>query len=313
MPDDSRLKSSGSSPDGNTLTTDGGAASIKTDAAKRGYLRETFRVFRLSDPVFSPIPVHYHDFHKIILFLSGDSGYAIEGKTWRLAPRDIIFVRAGEIHRPLPALGAPYERIVIYLAPELLSRYQRDGDDLAACFSPELRSSSVMHLPPGKTHDLLFHMEKLERTARGHGFANALYTEMLFVEFMILLNRALLDHELGTSAAAISDEKIEELLTYINDHLTEPLTIDQLAAAAYVSRSYLMHRFKAATGYGVRQYITSKRLLLARSRLLDKPSIPISEIARLCGFGDYLPFFRAFKAQYRMTPQEWREACRDSE
>ena len=313
MPDDSRLKSSGSFPGGNTLITDDDAASIKTDAAKRGYLWETFRVFRLSDPVFSPIPVHYHDFHKIILFLSGDSGYAIEGKTWRLAPRDIIFVRAGEIHRPLPALGAPYERIVIYLAPELLSRYQRDGDDLAACFSPDLCSSSVMHLPPGKTHDLLFHMEKLERTARGHGFANALYTEMLFVEFMILLNRALLDHELGTSAAAISDEKIEELLTYINDHLTEPLTIDQLAAAAYVSRSYLMHRFKAATGYGVRQYVTSKRLLLARARLLDEPPIPISEIARLCGFDDYLPFFRAFKAQYRMTPQEWREAHRDSE
>ena len=247
MPDDSRLKSSDFSSGIHALIADGDAASIKTDAAKRGYLRETFRVFRLSDPVFSPIPVHYHDFHKIILFLSGDSGYAIEGKTWRLAPRDIIFVRAGEIHRPLPALGAPYERIVIYLAPELLSRYQRDGDNLAACFSPELRSSSVMHLPPGKTHDLLFHMEKLE---------------------------------LGTSAAAISDEKIEELLTYINDHLTEPLTIDRLAAAAYVSRSYLMHRFKAATGYGVRQYVTSKRLLLARARLLDKPSIPISEIAR---------------------------------
>lgn len=163
MPDDSRLKSSGSSPGGNTLITDGGAASIKTDAAKRGYLRETFRVFRLSDPVFSPIPVHYHDFHKIILFLSGNSGYAIEGKTWQLAPRDIIFVRAGEIHRPLPALGAPYERIVIYLAPELLSRYQRDGDDLAACFSPELRSSSVMHLPPREN----------SRSALSHGKAGA--------------------------------------------------------------------------------------------------------------------------------------------
>lgn len=284
---------------------DGEAATI--DAKKRGYLTETFRIFRLKAPVTAPIPFHYHDFHKILLFLSGRSAYTIEGKTYQLSPQDIVFVHAGEIHRPLPALGAPYERIVIYIAPELLTRYRQGEDDLAACFSSAHRPSNVMHLTTGKTHDLLFHMEKLERTACASGFANALYTEMLFVEFMILLNRALIDHELDANAAAISDEKIQALLTYINDHLTEPLSIDRLAARAYVSRSHLMHRFKAATGYGVRQYIVSKRLLLARSRLADDPARSISEIAALSGFSDYLPFFRAFKAQYCMTPQEWRE------
>lgn len=279
----------------------------RIDAAKRGYLTETFRIFRLKAPMTAPIPFHYHDFHKILLFLSGQSEYTIEGKTYPLAPQDIVFVRAGEIHRPLPVLGAPYERIVIYIAPELLARYRQGEDDLAACFSPAHRPSNVMHLTTGKTHDLLFHMEKLERTACAFGFANALYTEMLFVEFMILLNRALIDHELAEGAAAAADEKIQTLLTYINDHLTEPLSIDRLAACAYISRSHLMHRFKEATGYGVRQYIVSKRLLLSRAHLANDPARSITEIAKISGFGDYLPFFRAFKAQYNMTPQAWRE------
>ena len=217
----------------------GNGAAAAIDTTKRGYLTETFRIFRLKDPVTAPIPFHYHDFHKTLLFIKGQSDYTIEGKTWRLSPHDIVFVRAGEIHRPLPILGTPYERIVIYVAPELLARYRHGEDDLAACFSPEHRPSHVMHLTAGKTHNLLFHMEKLERTACASGFANALYTEMLFVEFMILLNRALIDHELDANAAAITDEKIQALLTYINEHLTEPLSIDRLAAHAYVSRSHL--------------------------------------------------------------------------
>ncbi len=290
-----------------TLIESGDNTGAEISAPKRGYLTETFRIFRLHDPVTTPIPFHYHDFHKIILFISGQSGYTIEGKTWQLSPRDIVFVHAGEIHRPLPLLGAPYERIVIYVAPELLSRYRHGTDDLAACFLPEHRPSNVMHLTAGKTHDLLFHMEKLERTAHASGFANALYTEMLFVEFMILLNRALIDRELDATTAAVTDEKIQALLTYINDHLTERLSIDRLAARSYVSRSHLMHRFKRVTGYGVRQYIVGKRLLLARAYLTDTTTRSISEIARLAGFDDYLPFFRAFKAQYQMTPQEWRE------
>ena len=284
---------------------DGAEAAV--DAAKRGYLTETFRIFRLKEPVTAPIPFHYHDFHKILLFLSGQSDYTIEGKTWRLFPHDIVFVRAGEIHRPAPVLGTPYERIVIYVTPELLARYRHGEDDLAACFSKERRPSHVMHLSAGKTHDLLFHMEKLERTAGASGFANALYTEMLFVEFMILLNRALIDRELAANAAAVTDEKIHTILTYINEHLTEPLSIDHLAAHAYVSRSHFMHRFKAVTGYSVRQYIVGKRLFLSRSYLAASPALSIGEIAQRTGFSDYLPFFRAFKAKYHMTPQEWRE------
>ena len=70
-----------------TPTTEGrDGAEAAVDAAKRGYLTETFRIFPLKEPVPTPIPFHYHDFHKILLFLSGQSDYTIEGKTWRLSP-----------------------------------------------------------------------------------------------------------------------------------------------------------------------------------------------------------------------------------
>ena len=174
---------------------------IMSDYEKKGYLVSDFRVFRLKDAALKPIPFHYHDFHKIIMFLDGAVDYVIEGKTYHLAPRDIVFVAAGEIHRPVfTDDNKEYERIVIYVAPDFLRRWQQQNAehvDLAQCFTYARDNSSVMHQPPGTSHDLLFHMDKLEKTARGKGFANELFTEIMFIEFMILLNRSLHEHELS--------------------------------------------------------------------------------------------------------------------
>ena len=278
------------------------------DYEKKGYLVSDFRVFRLKDASLKPIPFHYHDFHKIILFLDGDIDYVIEGKTYHLAARDIVFVSAGEIHRPifLPSQAA-YERIVIYVAPEFLSRWQAQGReplDLARCFVQARQTASVMHQPPGTNHDLLFHMERLEKASRAEGFASGLYMEVLFIEFMILLNRSLDDHELAGLDNASYDPKIQNILAYINQHLAETLSVDALAAHAYMSKFYLMRKFKADTGYGIHQYIRSKRLLLARDLL--KTDLPITQISAEVGFADYSTFSRAFKEMFQCSPREYR-------
>ena len=274
---------------------------------KKGYLVQDFKVFRLSSPIPRPIPFHYHDFHKIILFLDAKGDYIIEGTSYPLGARDIAFVRAGEIHRPVIDEKSPYERIVIYIAPGFLVRVSRPGADLSACFRRSPGEAGVMRLATGHTHELLSQMEKLERTARGDGFANRLYTEALFVEFMILLHRALFSHELGAVKEAAADEKIQPLLGYIESNLTGDLSADALAQKAYLSKYYLMRRFKTATGYSLHRYVTMKRLLHARALLTETPERAITEISADSGFTDYTAFFRAFKTQFSVTPQEWRK------
>ena len=145
-----------------------------SDYEKKGYLISDFRVFRLKDAALKPIPFHYHDFHKIIMFLDGAVDYVIEGKTYHLAPRDIVFVTAGEIHCPIfTDESKDYERIVIYVAPDFLRRWQEQDNehaDLSQCFAYAREYSSVMHQPPGTSHDLLFHMDTQGREGLSHRF-----------------------------------------------------------------------------------------------------------------------------------------------
>jgi len=277
---------------------------------KKGYLHQHFRIFHLKDVSMKEVPFHYHGFHKIIIFIDGEGQYIIEGKNYPLKPRDILFVSAGEIHRPVTYPGKLYERIVIYVSQDFLAHWQQeqweDNTNLSDCFRLARETSSVMHMPKGTEHDLLFHMKKIERVDKDEGFANQLYTEILFIEFMILLNRALQSNQLEQLHEAIYDPKVQQIIEYINSHLAEDLSIDMLADVAFMSKYYLMRKFKAETGYSIHQYITSKRLLLAKE-LLNTTDTAITDICFQCGFKDYSSFFREFQKNFKVSPRQFRQ------
>ena len=90
------------------------------------------------------------------------------------------------------------------------------------------------------------------------------------------------------------------LLQYLNLHLTEPLTIDQLAERFYISKYHMMRRFRQETGYSVHGYLTEKRLLLAQ-QLLARGCTP-AEAAVQAGYQDYSTFSRAYKKQFGRSP-----------
>lgn len=272
---------------------------------KKGYLHQGFRIFHLNDISMKNISFHYHDFHKIIFFLSGEAAYIIEGKIYPLKARDILFVSAGEIHRPITYPNKSYERIVMYISPLYLQKLGQGKYALEQCFSMSQAKDSVMHAPVGHSHDLLFHMDKLENISHQQGFANELYTEALFVELMILINRAILDNELENLEQISYDPRIQQIIRYINEHLADDLSIDLLSEKSFTSRFYMMRKFKADTGYSIHQYINSKRLLLAK-KLLASTTLPITQLCCQCGFKDYSSFSREFKRTFNITPTAFR-------
>ena len=98
---------------------------------KVGYLTSSFKLFHLKDQNKKEFSYHYHDFHKILILLNGDITYCIEGRSYQLAPNDIVLVHAGEVHRPIIQSESPYERIIIYVSPDFLKKYKEPDCDLS--------------------------------------------------------------------------------------------------------------------------------------------------------------------------------------
>ena len=101
------------------------------------------------------------------------------------------------------------------------------------------------------------------------------------------------------------DPKIQQVLSYINEHLHEELTVDQLADLAYLSKYHFMRLFKAQTGSTVHAYVRQKRLLYAARLIREGESA--ARAAAESGFSDYSAFHRAFRECFGISPGQLKK------
>lgn len=99
--------------------------------------------------------------------------------------------------------------------------------------------------------------------------------------------------------------RIDDILAYINEHLAKPLTLEQLARRASLSPFYFSRVFHQETGYTLREYLAHARIGAARY-YLSSTSLPLKEIASLCGYGSASTLCTAFRQITGDTPQAYR-------
>lgn len=254
---------------------------------KRGYLKENFRVFNISDKRDEKFEFHYHEFDKIVFFTSGRVTYIIEGKEYYLKPNDILLVRHGDIHKPIIDPDVQYERVVVWVDNNYLN-------DLSHCFN----ASALL-----RTDDNRAVFEALNSliAERESNFAFELMKNNLFLQLIIMINRLVISSIEGVQYK--SDKQIDDIIEYINDNLFESLTVDKIAGEFFISRYYLMHRFKAVTGKTIYSYIQTKRLLHA-AEMLDKGATA-KDACFSSGYNDYSVFLKAFKKEFGVTPANY--------
>ena len=272
--------------------------SFNEPTEKTGYLEQDFRLFHIKDQTKREFSYHYHDFHKVIIFLSGKAAYHIEGKSYYLKPWDILLVNRHAIHKPEIDFSVPYERFVLWIRDDIKST------ELLRCFQKAIdRSYNLIRLDSDTQEKLKQLLYELEAALKDEKFGSELLGSALFTQFMVYVNRIFLEKQyIYDTRSYSSDSQIEELLRYINHNLTEDLSIETLARKYYLSKYHMMRKFKEETGYTIHNYIISKRLLLARTKISEGP--PILKAAQLSGFSDYTTFSRAYKKQFGTAPSQ---------
>ena len=265
---------------------------------KTGYLNEQFRLFHLKDQTRKEFSYHYHDFHKVVIFISGKAAYHIEGKAYQLNPWAILLVNRHAIPRPELDPSVPYERFILLIQndipwQELLKCFQKAND----------RSYNLVRLNSAlqeKMKDILF---ELENSAKSDEYGREILTQSLFLQFMVYLNRIFLEKQyIFDKKSYTFDSQIASILQYINHNLKEDLSVETLSARYYVSKYHLMRKFKQETGYTLHNYIVNKRLLMARTLISN--GMPVTKAAQESGFAEYSTFSRAYRKQFKTNPSE---------
>jgi transcriptional regulator GlxA family with amidase domain len=144
----------------------------------------------------------------------------------------------------------------------------------------------------------------LVRAEHGTAVANALARRMV-----VSPHRSGGQAQFVEAAVAEPGDDLAELVGWVQRHLGEPLTIDELAARALMSPRTFARRFRAATGTTPHQWLLDQRLLLAE-QLLERTDLTVDEVARRCGLGSPDTLRHHFARRRRTSPVGYRRAFR---
>ncbi|MBC2456830.1 MULTISPECIES: AraC family transcriptional regulator [Clostridium] len=278
---------------------------MNKNSNKSGYLNNDFQLFHLKDKKNQEFEFHYHDFNKIIIFLSGKVTYLIEGKAYNLKPWDILLVNNHDVHKPIIDSSEIYERIIIWANSDFIENHNYENCDLSTCFRlANEKSFNLIRLNSKLQDNIKFIIDSLMTSFNSQDFGSKLLSNSLFIQLLVYLNRVHLNNMYINDEASLKyDKQIEKILKYINNNLSENLSTETLSQKFYISKYYLMHKFKKETGYTLHNYVNQKRLLMAKD--LISSGDQITKVYLQCGFNDYTCFLRSFKNLFKKSPSEF--------
>ncbi len=237
--------------------------------------------------------MHTHDDVEVYLLLSGHGIFHIEGTAYPLSPGDVLVMRPAESHYIELTADVPYERAVINFSVDVFAGIDPDG----------LLTKAILHRDAGKNNQYkafsfnggsCMHYWHTIMSENGEPYINLLTG-------LIGLLREIHNIFYQQADKDTAKDLLEyQIVQYINSKLSESLTLDDICKQFFISKAQLCRLFRRTTATTVWQYITVKRLVMAR-QMLEQGEHPTKIYAK-CGFNDYSTFYRAYVKHYGCPP-----------
>lgn len=240
--------------------------------------------------------LHNHpDCYEILLFQKGDAEFWVEGSKYQLNPEDIMVVSNFEMHRVHHNSPSEYKRTVINVDLNFFTKH--NCEQYKNIFADRtLGENNCIPAELSRKYCLSDIIRKANDYLKDEGDAGVAATAVL-TELLYLLNRA----AAKTNKQVKNNEQIKNIILYINEKLTEELSLDKIADAFFISKGHLCRIFKEYTGYTLNRYITYKRLMYVRE--LAANGVLWTTAGLEAGFSSYSNFYKAYKKTYGHGPR----------
>ncbi len=227
--------------------------------------------------------------------ISGSGTLEYEGSTYSLQAGDCAFVNCAKPYSHRSSTDLWTLRWAHFFGPNLTSIYdkytERGGQ-------PVLRSAS--------SEPYVSLLENLYHTAASDDYIR----DMRINEQLARLLTLLMEQSWQPAGALHSSSKrqdLQQVREYLDNHLTEKISLDDLAARFYINKYYLSRTFREQFGVPINAYISQQRVTRAK-RMLRYSDMTIEQIAAQCGVSDPNYFSRMFKKTEGIAPAEYRRS-----
>jgi YesN/AraC family two-component response regulator len=233
----------------------------------------------------------------------------VNDKVYPFERGDLYVFNQLDIHHNIFSSEDPREIYVVHFNPQFIRDLSTPQADLFQCFTrrrPDFLHR--VHTTPKQCKELTDLFQKAIHYFESNGYGYETYHKIVLAEILLMMNIIYQSPEIEQAGLngikrETNFDKVGPIIDYINAHICEDLSLDHLAKIFYLNKNYLGIIFKSSTGYTIKEYIISKRMMLAKQYLLENE--PISQVLEKVGFNDYSYFIRTFKKQVGVTPKQY--------
>jgi len=246
---------------------------------------------------------HYHDFYEVQFYPSDTGELILENKTYALRKGDVVLLNIFENHKINFNPQTYKERYCISMDSSFVLSICSEKTNLLNIFNPSNIHYPVFHLEDAKFQQFMDLFKKYENIRITYG--RDIMERSILLECLALLYDHCFDGQHINQTASDHIKIISQLLSYIDSHISEDLSLERLSSMVNVSKYYICRLFKKYTGYTLNDYIISLRIEKAKQFLRSEESI--SDICKKVGFYNYSYFYKTFKSITGFTPSAYRE------
>lgn len=253
----------------------------------------------------SPLtPFHRHNAYEIFLFLGGNRKVCIDNQCFICEPGDLFLIGPETLHAGLCDEACEYERIVVNVKEDFLRQLSCEEMDFCKAFEcGEKNPVKRIRLGYQDMKKIKTIYEDFENARKQSGCGQKLLTDTYILQLLILICRWLQQGDMQSRSDNIMPQVVSDVMAYIQDNLTEELTVESLSKKFYFQDRYLSKVLKKYTGLTLRTYILDCRIARAKKLLCE--GYNVSEVCYKAGFNDYANFLRSFKKHVGISPGKY--------
>ena len=285
--------------------------SEKKRMPRDGFFNSTTNPFSIErrrvDSPWSMRGYHFHDSVEIYYLVSGTRYYFIKDKTFRVNAGEVVSVCPYDIHATAETEHSAYERILLMIKKEFISKEaQALGIDADAFFSLESRVVELSAKEKLRVQMLFETMlDEYEKSEQSEAVIRA-----ALLGLILLLMKKQGRAEDTPSQMREGALLVSRVSGYIGDNFGQNLTLDALSARFFVRPSYLSRTFSRITGMTLTEHISAVRIKEAQNLLLST-ELSVAAISERVGFSSATHFERVFKKITRMRPLEFKKSKKE--
>ena len=252
-------------------------------------------------------PSHWHHELEIQLIISGCAKYHINGVDYTVGEGSAIYIAPETVHMMQGEVPGTVGYDIVLLPQFLIRLLQDIHCDKYALPLTERRPDALVIAPDRKeSHGILEAMRKMYYMERSYPAYDIFLLEHILEIWRNLLSLFPASRQGSTDEGQkLRDQRMKAMLSYIWEHYAQPITIQDIAASANISKSECFRCFSELSKTTPIEYINQFRLLQA-AQALTSTNKSISDICYMTGFNNTSYFTKKFREQYGMTPKAYR-------